>query len=138
MANEWHSPLPITRGLWIVSDTTLTNVCAILVLRHKLESKGIATGADAICLRVVGPLEHAVLRTVRLRRAVVINPLVSIVAIIVAGRVVQPSPIRVNDDLTLDVGAAALATAFLPGHLRVRLGLLAAGFLSHGRAEQGQ
>ena len=116
----------------------LTNVCTILVLCDELEAQCIAAGADSIRFGVVGTLQDAVARALRLAAAVLVNPLVSIVAVVVAVRVVEPSPIGVNDNFSLDIRAATLGRAFLPAHLRVRLGLLATGLLSDRRPEQGQ
>lgn len=59
-------------------------------------------------------------------------PLVPIVAIFVAAFLVEPAPVGIDDDLTIDVraAAAAFASASLPGHLWMSLRLLFSDELS--------
>lgn len=109
---------------------TRANVLAIGVLRDELQAESIARGRHSVCGRVVGALEGALGGAVR-RGTASASPLVTIVAV-GAGGIVEPSPVMVDDDLTVDVGAAG-GGALLPGQLRVGFGLQSACLLGrHG------
>lgn len=99
---------------------TRANVLAVGVLRNELQAESVARGGDTVGGSVVSALERALGGAVRCGTAST-GPLVTVVAI-GAGGVVKPSPVVVDDDLAVDVGAAR-GGALLPGQLRVGLSL---------------
>ena len=121
----------------------------MLVLGHELERERISASGDTIGLSVFGTLNGTVCWkwSVMSRgyddisltpqaslaiRACGCVPLVSIIAVGITALDVKPAPIGIDDDLTVDIGAAvsSLASAAFPVHLGMNLALLGTDQLS--------
>ena len=105
------------------------NVGAVLVLGEELEGEGVTAGGGTIGRAIVGALDGTLLGTLGASLADGLNPLISIVAVVITVGRVEPAPVGVNDDLGVDGRAAAGSGTLLPRHLGVSLGLLLADLL---------
>ena len=105
-----------------------SNVGGVLALGDELESKRVTRSRDAICTTVIRALDGTVLCTGCVVWTSGRVPLVSIEAVGVSIHRMEPSPVGVDDNFSVDVGTAttAFACAALPGHLRMGLRLLLA------------
>lgn len=103
-----------------------SNVGGVLALGDELESKRVTRSRDAICTTVIRTLDGTVLCTGCVVWTSGGVPLVSIEAVGVSIHRMEPSPVGVDDNFSIDVGTAttAFACAALPGHLRMGLCLL--------------
>lgn len=64
-------------------------------------------------------------------------PLVTGVAVGVTALVVDPAPVGVDGDFSIDSRAGARSSALLPSHLGMRLGLLLTHLLSSHKGQEG-
>lgn len=116
------------------------NIGGVLSLGDKLQSERVTSSSDTVGLGVFGTLNLAVCCAALVVRARGRVPLVAVIAVGIAALDVQPSPVGIDDNLAIDIGAAvtAFSTASLPRHLRMSLRLLSADTLGHdgrGRKE---
>ena len=110
------------------------NVGRVLALGDELQRERVGTSGYAVCSTVISALNLAILGAAGVVGASSRVPLVSIVAVGVAALYVEPSPVRVDHNLSIHVRAtgSTLASATLPRHLWVSLGLLGADQLATG------
>jgi len=102
----------------------------LLTLGDKAEMKRVATGGDAIGRLVLGTIEGTVLGTGHIVGAGAGVPLIAGVAVL-AIFVVDPSPIGIDDDLAVHVGARASLGALLKGQFGMVLWRQGASQLTH-------
>jgi len=101
----------------------------VVSLGDELQGQGVAACRCTVGTLVFGPVDGAVFGTRVGIGADGAVPLVAGIAIGVATDVVEPAPVGIDGDLTLDGLAAAGSRAFLPGHLGMSLSRLAADCL---------
>jgi hypothetical protein len=116
----------------------MKEILTILSLGNKLERESVARSGSTIGSGVVGAVNDTVASASGVAAAEGAIPGVARVAIGIAILVMNPTPIGINDDLTILVGAASLASALLPSYLGVSLGLLSTNTLGAGKASSGQ
>jgi hypothetical protein len=92
---------------------TRANILAVRVLSHECECRCIAGGRDTVGTRVVGAVEGTVLSASRVVRAKRCVPLVTGVAVSVAGGRMEPAPVGVEHKRMLRAGTAAATRALL-------------------------
>lgn len=117
---------------------TATNTLAIGVLSDELQAQSIAGGLDTVGARVLSTVNTAGTGASLAIRADLAVPLVTGVAVGVAGGGVSPSPVGVEDDATSDVAAGSTSSALLPAEGRVLLSDLATGLLGSSTCNQGR
>lgn len=99
----------------------------------------LAVGGDTVGALVVGTLESAVGSTLDGIRAILVNPVVTVIAVGITVGVVEPTPVGVEDDATGDLLALALGSASLPVELGVNLLLQSTSLLGgDDRGEEGE
>ena len=104
-------------------------------LSDELEGEGIAGTGDSVGGLVVGTLEGTVLGASLVVGAEGGIPLVAIVAVGELLKTVDPAPVRVNHDGSVNSSASSRA-AVLPCHRRVGLLLFGTGLLAIGRGDE--
>lgn len=114
-----------------------SSALTVLSLGNELEGQGVPAGGSTISAGVVGAVHSAVGRAALVVLANGRVPRVAVVAVGVAVLVVNPSPVGIDGDLSVHVGARAPGAALLPSHLGVRLGRLLAHLLGNSRAHEG-
>jgi len=100
----------------------------------ELQGQGVSGRGDTVCTRVVGSVERAVGNA---RRGVGTEsgiPSVAVVAVGISTDVVDPAPVRVEDDASL-VGCATATSARLPSERWVCLNCLCSNLLSVRNSE---
>lgn len=102
------------------------------------EGESIAAGRDAVGAGIIGAVQSAVLSAgdwVGAKRSV---PLVTGVAVGVAGSGMEPAPVRVEDDGGVDGGTTACGGTLLGGQLRMSLRGIGADLLTVGYGREGK
>lgn len=118
---------------------TRPNVGRELALRDELVLERGSPGGDTIGARIVRAFKSAVLCARLGVGAVLVNPVVSIVAVRITIDVVEPAPVGIEHNGASNVAAGALRGTPLPGELRVGLLLQGANLLaSDGNSEEGK
>ena len=80
----------------------------------ELESEGVAARRNAVGSSVIGTIKRAVCCTASVVSAYGLVPAVAGVAVGVVARLMDPTPVGVEDNTTSDVLAAASGSASLP------------------------
>lgn len=105
---------------------TRSNVGRVLTLGDELQGEGVTRCSNTIGSTIIGSLDGAVLGASGVVWARCSVPLITVETVGVSADRVKPAPVGIDNNLTVDIGAGAstCASASLPCHLRVCLGLL--------------
>lgn len=115
-----------------------TNVSSVLVRVAELQGHSVTGGGNTVRSRVVSALDGTVRGAGLGVRASGRVPRVAVVAVLVTVDDVRPSPVGVDDHLTVDVCTRTGRSACLPGDLGVRLGILLANLLGVTQSQQSR